>query len=235
MRFLLLCLVLLSGTAHAAEELTIAAGAGYKKPLMALYQLFKERTGIEVAPMFGHMQAIVSQAESGGRVSVVVGDRALMSGELFESFLVLGEGKLVLVWTGAPPDEGYEALLDTRFSRIAQPDPMKAIYGRAASQFLERSGIGPQLGGRLLVTATVPQVSSYLVAKSVDAGFVNLTEALALSDRIGGYTPLPQEFYDPITIAAGVVKGHANDAGLREFIEFLGTPPAREILSAAGL
>jgi molybdate transport system substrate-binding protein len=236
MRFMLLCLALLFGTAHAANNITIAAGAGYKKPLLKLYELFTAESGIDVIPIFGNMRTVISQVESSGRITLAVGDREFLSRtNLFDRFIPVGQGKLVLAWAGTPPAEGYHALSGGKVQRVAQPHPQKAIYGRAATQFLERSGFSAQLGKRLLVTATVPQVSSYLVAKSVDAGFINLTDALTLTSEIGGYTELPAELYDPIEIVIGVVKGVDTDTSAQAFLEYLEGPQPLKILTEAGL
>lgn len=236
MRFLLLSFFLFLGNVQAADSLTIAAGAGYKKPMLKLYQAFTSETGVEVTPIFGNMRAVTSQVKNSGRVSLAVGDKGFLhrSG-LFERFIPLGRGKLVLAWAGTPPAEGYQALAGDSIQRVAQPDPKKAIYGRAASQFLEHSGQGGKLGDRLVVTATVPQVSSYLVAKSVDAGFINLTDALTLTDKIGGYTELPSDSYEPIHIVAGLVKGQGETPAVKTFLAFLDTPAAKRILEEAGL
>lgn len=83
--------------------------------------------------------------------------------------------------------------------------------------------------------ATVPQVSAYLTSGEVDAGFVNLTEALALSGRIGGYRELDPGLYDPIRIVAGVIRGRENRPGVAELAAFLETPEARAALARHGL
>lgn len=234
--FLLLYLALFLGSTQAADSLTIAAGAGYKKPMLKLYQAFSAETGIEVTPIFGNMRAVISQTKNSGRVALAVGDKGFLSKSgLFERLVPLGRGKLVLAWAEAPPAEGYQALGSVAVKRVAQPDPKKAIYGRAASQFLERSGLGEKLGDRLVTTATVPQVSSYLVARSVDAGFINLTDALSLSGKIGGYTELPLELYEPIHIVAGVAKEQGDTPAVKSFFDFLETSQARQILKEAGL
>ncbi|MEJ2467239.1 MAG: molybdate ABC transporter substrate-binding protein [Candidatus Thiodiazotropha sp.] len=165
---ILLSLVLMSCWVCAQEPLIIAAGAGYKKPLLKLYQAFSE-------------------------------------------------------------------LLDESLGRIAMPDPNKAIYGRAAEQFLINSGLHERLAPRLLVLATVPQVSSHLVARSVEAGFINLTDALALRERIGGYSEVSMDQYEPIRIVAAVVKGESARQEVRQFIDFLASPDSRDLLREAGL
>jgi molybdate transport system substrate-binding protein len=236
MRLLLWSLILLASWVHADEPLTVAAGAGYKIPLLKLYEVFNNSTGIEVIPIFGNMRTVIAQSKQSGRVSLAVGDRAtLATTDLFEEMVDLGQGRLVLAWAEAQPDSGYMALAHDSLKRIAMPDPKKAIYGLAAEQFLRNSGLKIRLEPRLLVFGTVPQVSSHLQARSVDAGFINLTNALMLSDRIGGYTELPIDSYEPIRIVVAVVKEQVSKPSVARFLEFLKSTTSRGMLKEAGL
>ncbi len=233
---ILLLLALMSCWVQAREPLIVAAGAGYKKPLLALYKVFTHSRGIAVTPVFGNMRTVVAQSEVSDRVALAVGDRGILSAtKLYDEMIELGRGRLVLAWAGPPPERGIDALLDESLGPIALPDPNKAIYGRAAEQFLINAGLHEGLASRLLVLATVPQVSSHLVARSVEAGFINLTDALALHGRIGGYTELPTDQYEPIQIVAAVVKGQSTRDEVRQFIDFLASPESRDILREAGL
>jgi molybdate transport system substrate-binding protein len=233
---ILLSLVLMSCWVYAQEPLIIAAGAGYKKPLLKLYQAFSDSSALAITPVFGNMRAVIAQSKASGRVALAVGDRAMLSASgLYEEMIELGQGRLVLAWAGPPPDRGTDALLDESLGRIAMPDPNKAIYGHAAEQFLINSGLHERLAPRLLVLATVPQVSSHLVARSVEAGFINLTDALALRERIGGYTEVPEDQYEPIRIVAAVVKGESTRQEVRQFVDFLASPDSRDLLREAGL
>ncbi len=49
----------------------------------------------------------------------------------------------------------------------------------------------------------MPQVVSYLIAGEADAGFINLTEAMANKERLGGYLVVPEDRYTEILIVAG--------------------------------
>jgi molybdate transport system substrate-binding protein len=142
---------------------------------------------------------------------------------------------LVLAWADLPPERGIAELQNESLGQIAMPDPKKAIYGRATEQFLINSGLYKQLAPRLLVLSTVPQVSSHLVARSIDVGFINLTDAMSLNDHIGGYTELPTDQYEPIQIVAAVAKGQSMRSDVRQFVNFLASANSRKIFREAGL
>jgi molybdate transport system substrate-binding protein len=75
---MLLVLCLAGGQFSHADTLTLAAGAGYKKPVMEHCSRFEELSGIHTEALFGNMRQVLSQAEQSDRVALVVGDRAFL-------------------------------------------------------------------------------------------------------------------------------------------------------------
>jgi len=221
-----------------ADTLLIAAGAGYKRPLAELSAAFEKQSGIRVEQIYGNMGNIVAQVKQSGEIAVVFGDHAFLSkveGIDFASYLALGAGRLVIAWpTGGKLADPGE-LADSRFARIAVPNPKAAIYGIAASEFLASSKLHAQVKDRLQVVATVPQVSAYLISGEVDAGFINLTEALSIAPKIGGYREIDAELYAPIRIVGGLLRPQAEKASVQALGRFLENPEARAILAKHGL
>lgn len=235
MRIILSLLVLLASFSASGDALLVAAGAGYKKPLTEVSAAFTEASGIAVDGAFGNMQQVLAQVRHSGRVDLVVGEQGFLAKSgLFERFEPLGTGRLVLAYAGRRL-AGYQALADPAAERIALPDPKKAIYGIAATQFLTRSGLLPQVEDRLLTLATVPQVSAYLIAGTVDAGFINITDALGIAEKIAGFDEIPAALYDPPVIALGFPKDRPTSAAAQAFADYLASPPARAIFSKHGL
>lgn len=221
-----------------AQNLLIAAGAGYKRPVGELCAAFQKQSGIKVEQVYGNMGNIVAQTKQGGEIAVIFGDHAFLAGVDgldFASFLPLGNGRLVVAWpTGGKLGTPAE-LTDARFARIAMPNPKAAIYGIAASEFMERSKLKAALQDRLQVVATVPQVSAYLISGDIDAGFINLTEALAIAPKIGGYQEIDGALYTPIRIVGGVLRTQAQRAEVLALGRFLESDEARAILKRNGL
>lgn len=221
-----------------ADNLLVAAGAGYKRPIAELATAFEKKSGIRLEQIYGHMGAVVSQAKQGDQVALLFGDRAFLAkieGLDFAVFLPLGEGRLVVGWPKGGKLAKPEELADPRFARIALPDTKAAIYGIAATEFLQRSGLDAKLHDRLQVASTVPQVSAYLISGEVDAGFINLTEALGIQDKIGGYLEIDRKLFSPIQIVAAVLKGHEAKPEVKALQAFMATPEARAILDKYGL
>lgn len=217
----------------AAEALLLAAGAGYKKPFEELCAQFSDETGIEVRRQYGNIQQILTQVERGGRVDVLIGEEHFLdrSGLRFTQRVPLGEGRLVLAYARGVHLERPEDVVG--LARVAMPDPNRAIFGRAAHEYIERAGL--RFEKAPMVVSTVPQVAAYLISGEIDAGFINLTEALALGERIGGWIELPRTYYTPARIDVALPAGEAPHPLRETFVRFLGADAARAILNKDGL
>lgn len=232
----LVCLLLLL-CCGAAQALTIAAGAGYRRPVSELAQRFQAETGTQVDLVFGNMGQVMSQIKGGAPVDLMLGDRAFLqkSGLAVVSISELGQGRMVLAWAKGGRLESPQDLTQPAIKRLALPDPAKAIYGQAGRQFLERAGLSETVREKLLVVGAVPQVSTYLISGEVDAGLLNLTDVLGIKDKIGGYLLIDPGLYDPIQIVVGLLASAPQAEEGQRFLAFLASPEARRIVAAHGL
>jgi molybdate transport system substrate-binding protein len=234
----LFLLVSFSCSSEKKGSLYIAAGAGYKKPILEISKNFTEDTGIAVFPIFGNMQTVSTQVQQSGQVGVLIGDRSFLEnpklGISYSEFQIIGRGKLVLAYSSHSPVDGVSSLLEDRIEKISMPDKDKAIYGKAAYEFLNATGIWNDLEPKILIASTVPQVSSYLISEEIDAGFINLTDAIAIKDQIGGYYQL-EENVPEIEIVAGIVKDFAENKEVGKFTAYLQEEKSLEILESYGL
>ena len=219
-----------------AGDLVVVAGAGYKRPVLDLIERYRATKGQNVVGGFGNMQQIAAQAQASSDVGLMLGDEAhLRDLPFIASLTPLGVGKLVLAWPkGKAALVGDADLLAPSVGRIACPDAQKAIYGIAATEWMKSKGLFETLKPKLIEVATVPQVTSYLISGEVDAGFVNITDALGAGDKIGGYRVI-ESGYAAIRIVAGVVKGHEDNLKVKGFLTFMGSPEAAAILKNYGM
>ena len=239
MRRIILTLTLvlcLTGSA-LAENLVVAAGAGYKKLVTDLATAFEKESGIKPELSFGNMGQVTTQAKAGGVIDVIVGEKGFLegSGLSFSGVAPIGKGILVVAWPKGKKLAAAADVAKPEVKRLAMPDPKKAIYGKAATQFLEKSGLAKQVADKLLVVATVPQVTTYIVSGEVDAGFVNRTDVMNLGDKIGGYLEVDPSLYAPIEIVAENLASAPNAATAKKFAAFLATKPAKDIAAKHGM
>ena len=236
--------------AQTSATLLIMAGAGYKRPVEALCAAFTQASGLVVERSYGNLQQIFAQAKASGWVDVLVGDASFIDKAqdlALPRRIRLGQGILTLAWrrklpvpAGVSGLAGVRELLAEPEYSVAMPNPQQAIYGHAAQQLLQAQGLWDGLQNRLKVVGTVPQVSAYLASGDMDLGFINLTEALALRDQLGGFIQLPSgdgSYTEVAIVAASPEASNSPEAlaNIQKFALFLETPGAREMLRRAGL
>ncbi len=235
---LLALAIALPTAATASDNLVVASGAGYRKMVDALAASYEARNGPSVDRVYGNMAQTLAQARSGGVVDIVIGARHFLdaSGIGFASMTPVGRGHLVVACAkGQKAFASAGDLLDPAVTRIALPDEKRAIYGRAAMQYLRNTGLYDKVKDKLVMVATVPQVASYVVAGEVDMGFINGTHALAVQDKIGSWARAEEGEYEPIAIMAAVTPDAPHSDKVRAFLDFLATDEARAIVRAHGL
>jgi molybdate transport system substrate-binding protein len=229
-----LCVLFLS--VACGDTLTIAAGAGYKKPVQEVLKLYEAKHE-KVDAIYGNMAQIFAQAKQTD-IAVLIADKKFLDKQktlLFDAYLEIGEGKAVIAYAKGVTLERFEDLSNDAITRIAMPEAKKAIYGTAGEEFLQNAGLKEALGQKLLVVSTVPQVAAYVASHDVDAGIMNLTAALDNYDKIGGYVKIPQHYYTKIDIVAGATKACASNPTCHSFIDFLKTQEAKAIFEKYGL
>ncbi|MFT7823734.1 MAG: molybdate ABC transporter substrate-binding protein [Sulfurimonas sp.] len=235
--FLFFILGIAAASSLQAEDLKIAAGAGYKKSILKIINMYREQYKTDIDGIFGNMKQVSAQARQ-TEIAMVIGDRDYLSKKSklnFIQFEEIGEGKLVLAYPKNAEIKTFDQLTDTKIKRVAMPQPQKAIFGTAGEAFLNNSGLYNKIKDKLYVVATVPQVATYLVANEVDAGIMNLTAALENREKLGGYIAIPQKYYSKVSIVAGVLPGCSENKECRQFIDFLHTKKSKEIFQHYGL
>lgn len=235
-----LLLILSLGMAHAARaaDVTIGAGAGYKRLVTELDAAFSRKTGVVVHEAYGHLGHVAAQAREGGPIDVIIGDLDFLHsvpGLDIARVADVGRGRLVVAWAAGVDMESPSDLLRPGIDRIALPDEKNAIYGKAGMEFLSRSNMLETLRPRLIQVASVPQVTAYLISGDVEAGLINITDAQGVRGKIGGFAEVDQNLYSPIRIVGALMPGGAGKPETARYLEFLVSPEARAIAEKHGL
>ena len=236
-KFIVIAVILImSASAFAAEEVTVAAGAGYRKLVTEMAAYCEQKEGIKVNMSFGNLGQVIAQVRASGLIPVVIGDKNFFTRAKLEiaDFQPIGKGKLVLAWKKGLDIKSVDEITSDKIKRIAIPNTEKAIYGIAGTEYLKNSGLADKVKDKLMVVATVPQVNSYVATGEVDAGFSNLTDTMGIADKIGGYIEI-NEGYTEIPIVAGFLKGNENDSAVAKLKSCLADSKSAEIAKKHGL
>ncbi len=238
-RFLLLLLTVTAVIIpqNGFSKVVLASGAGYRSAVDPLADYFEKTTGIPVERIYGNMARVTAQAKTVGTVDLVLGDASFLTkAELpFISTTPLGQGRLVAIYPKGKPVNSTDDFLSDNITRIAIPEPAKAIYGKAAVEFLKNAGLYNQLEPKLLVVATVPQAASYVLSGEVDVALINMTHATKIQGKIGGYYELDTALYAPINIIIGRMDNSSASEDCTKFIAFVQSDEAKAILADHGL
>ena len=223
--------------AKAEVGFTVAAGAGYKRLVEQLCTTFTARTGTPVQQIFGNMGQVTAQAQESGAIDFIIGDKSYLDATSlsFSEEHTIGRGKLIAAVAKGVTIKGLDDLTNATVTRIAIADSKKAIYGHAAMEFLTSKGIWEQIQPKILIVGTVPQVTAYVVSGEVDIGFINLTEALAIGDKVGLLIPVDEKLYTPILIVAKRLQQSRNTEVAASFVSFLQSKEAEVIIKKQGL
>ncbi len=220
--------------ANSLFAFSIAAVAGYKKPISEISKLYEKKTGQKIELIFGNQAQVMASLDKSDNIKVVVGDINLFEKaklQLLDKKL-LGYGSLVLAYSKNTKISSIEDLTKDSIKKIIYPDPKKAIYGKATMEFLKNTKLEQNISTKLLSVATVPQISSYLISNEVDVGFINLTNALSIKDSIGGFLEIDEKLYNKIEIVISKLKG---DKEVDKFFDFLNSAEVKTILKENGL
>ncbi len=226
-----------------ALPITVSAAISLKDAIEEITSSYGKHTGQEVELNFGSSGQLMTQIRRGAPVDLFISAAPKQVNELVaESLLdrasiqVLATNRLVLVVPrDAPPDvDSFEGLTDERFKRICIGQPDSVPAGEYAMQVLMKLGIAEALKPRLIFGANVRQVLSYVERGEVEAGIVYRTDALMSGDKVRVVATADPSWHAPIEYPAAVVTASGKREQAEQFLRFLRTEPARQILTKFG-
>ena len=233
----LFLMLIIFAPASAQAKTVLASGAGYRSFVDDLADAYTRKTGNEIERIYGNMARIVAQARSSGTVDLLLGDIVFLekANLPFIAEEIVGNGRLVAAFPKGSSFRDIKDLLAPTVKRIAIPDTTRAIYGKAALQYIQNKGVYNQVEPKLMMVATVPQAASYVIAGEVDFALINLTHARKIQDRIGGYTMIDETAYSPINIIIGQLETKSGTLESSEFLRFLQSDTAQKIKVRHGM
>ena len=237
MRSLIIIFTLLFIPVAAHADIVIASGAGYRSLVDQLVATYTTDTGNKVERIYGNMARVTALAKNSGSVDLVLGDKSFLEKAALDTAAKqkVGRGRLVIAYAKGKTFNSPKNLLDPQISRISLPDTKRAIYGKAAMQYLNNKKLLSAVEHKLLMVATVPQSASYVITGESDYAFINLTHARKIKKSIGGFAILDESAYTPISIIVEQMSNSAHADECRKFMEFIKSSKAREIVATHGM
>lgn len=228
-----------------AGPLTVAAASDLQGVLPEMAALFERQTGQVVRITYGSSGNFFAQIQNGAPFDVFLSadidyPRQLERAGLGEpgTLYQYATGQIVL-WTtresGISLSTGLQALLAPSVRRIAIANPEHAPYGRAAVAALKSAGIYDRVQSKLVVGENVSQAAQFVQSGAAEVGIV--ARSISLLPALAGSTlaaPLPVGLYPPIQQGAIIIKASPRRALALNFLTFLKSPAAADLLRRFG-
>ncbi|HYG99816.1 MAG TPA: molybdate ABC transporter substrate-binding protein [Terriglobales bacterium] len=245
MRKGILLLVLLAAVGVAAQEMTVAAASDLNYALKDIASSFETRTGKKIRLSFGSSGNLSVAIRNGAPYDVFFSADAEYAKGLVDAGLVLpgtfytyAEGAIVL-WVPKASKldlkQGLAVLSDPAIRKIAIANPRHAPYGRAAVAALRSANLYDKVSSKFVLGENIAQTAQFVQTGNADAGIVALSLALSPGmSAAGRYYVIPRDSYPRIEQAAVILKSAKDKAVAREFMEFIKSPAATEIMKRYG-
>jgi molybdate transport system substrate-binding protein len=241
-RFLATALVAALPALVAAQQLTISAAASLINAFKEIGSKFEAvKPGVTLRFNFAASGVLIQQITQGAPVDVFASadETSVTRGieqKLFDAATKrdFARNTVVLV---VPAQRGanIRTLADlgsVGVKRIAIGKTATTPVGRYTKESLDAARLWSALEPKFVFADTVRQVLDYVARGEVDAGFLYRTDALIGGDKVN--IALTAEGHTPVSYPVVMVSESRNKALARDFIAFLSTPPALEVLAKHG-
>ena len=242
LRFVPVLFALLFAGQTMANDLVVSAAASLTNAFGDIGKEYeKTKPGTKVLFNYASSGQLLQQLSRGAPVDVFASaDQQTMDKAEKQNITVRGtrenivRNKLVVVVPAntSVAIANLDALSSADVKRIALANPESVPVGSYAKQALEAAGSWDKLKDKYISTTNVRQSLDYTARGEVDAGFVYLTDALVMPNRVKIAFEVP--FATEILYPIAAVKGNGNENGARDFIAYLKTEMAQKILQKYG-
>ncbi|MDP9963254.1 molybdate transport system substrate-binding protein [Variovorax paradoxus] len=237
---LVLAMVLPLGA--AAQQITVSAAASLTDAFKELGPKFEAATpGATVRFNFAASGVLLQQIGQGAPVDVFASADQETMGRAAEQKLIdaatrrnFASNALVLIEPakGAAGVKSLQDLSGAGVRRIAVGKTATVPVGRYTRQVLEGAGLWSVLEPKFVQADSVRQVLDYVARGEVEAGFVYRTDAAVMSEKVRvAFAPAATM---PVTYPVAVVADSRQKALAGDFVAFLSSDAAREVLARHG-
>lgn len=228
-------ILLMTTSVLAADNLTVAVAASFKRPFTEIVRRFEEGHPIKVEASFASTGTLHSHIVNGALYDIFLAADEKRPQDLYEKGLadppvIYARGRVVL-WTNREylcrAGDWKSAIRDAGVRKIAIPSPATSPYGAAAESALRKEGLRDAVMPRFVYAQDVGQAFQYVYTGAAAAGFCALSDAVSAMGREGCRFDVAEA--PPVDHSACVLKRAKNREAARRFTEFLQSPEAEKI------
>ncbi len=225
-----------------ADDVQLAVAANFAGPVRLLVENFSRTASHKVSISTGSTGKFYAQIRNGAPFDVFLSADDETPARLEQEKLgvpgsrfTYAVGKLVL-WSpvAGVVDGNGDVLRKGSFKRLAIANPKLAPYGAAAQQTMEKLGVWSSIQPKLVMGENIAQTFQFVSTGNADLAFVALSQLQDGSKSAGSVWLVPATYHDSIKQDAVLLERARGNAGARQFLEFLRSAPARDMIRAAG-
>ena len=242
-RLLFVACSLLLATAARAEKITIAAAADLKFAMDEIITGFnKSSSGSEVQVVYGSSGKFHTQIQQGAPYDLFFSADIAFPRELAKQGQASSEvkpyaiGRVVLWSAGMDATKMTLATLaDPKITKIAIANPKHAPYGKRAEEALRSSGLWDKVQHKLVYGENIAQTAQYVQSGNAQVGILALSLVVnpELSQK-GGFYLIPYNLHNPLEQGYVITKLGAGKPLAKKFAEYMGSKPARAVMTKYG-
>lgn len=241
-QLLLILLVSLVGCAGQPDlKLRVAAASSLQPALDAIAIDFEEEHQLKVDLIYGSSGKLSALLEHGAPYDFFLSAHEKYPRRLVKLGLIEGEievfafGKLV-IWTTLESAPSLGEMLDSKWAKIALPNPETAPFGQAAKEAMVFAGVWDSLQDKLVFGESVSQTNQFILSKGADCGItsgsVRSIGDIAKDSR--GWE-IPADHFQAIQICMVRIKGRPElNQQARQFHDYIFSDKAQENLLING-
>ena len=234
--------LLLSLSVHAGK-IAIAAAADLKFAMDEIVAAFKQSNPAdEVEVIYGSSGKFHTQIQQGAPYDLYFSADIAFPRELVKHGLATADvepyafGRIVL-WSASldATRMTLASLADPKITRIAIANPRHAPYGKRAEEALRASGLWEQVEPKLVYGENIAHTAQFVQTGNAQIGIIALS--LAINPELasqGGYWLIPAALHEPLEQGYIITRRAANKALAKRFADYMGSKPARAVMTHYG-
>ncbi len=241
-RLLFACTMLLALPAQA-EKITIAAAADLKFAMDEIVSAYKKSNAAdEIEVIYGSSGKFNTQMQQGAPFDLFFSADIAFPRELAKAGLAASEvkpyavGRIVL-WSNSMDASKMtlDSLTDPKIAHLAIANPQHAPYGKRAEEALRSSGLWEKIESKLVYGENIANTAQFVRTGNAQVGIIALSLALnpELSAK-GGYYLIPDRLHEPLEQGFIIAKRAESNALAKRFAEYMGSKPARAVMTKYG-
>lgn len=238
----LISLLLLVGHANAGK-ITIAAASDLKFAMEEIVTTYKQAHPTdEIDVIYGSSGKFHTQIQQGAPYDLYFSADIKFAQSLASAGFAASEvkpyafGRIVL-WSGSldASKMTLESLLNPTITRIAIANPKHAPYGMRAVEALKASDLWDKVEPKLVYGENIAHTAQFVQSGNAQIGVLAL--ALALNPELsskGGYWLIPDNLHDPLEQGFIITKRAKGNPTAKQFADYMGSQPARGVMTQYG-